>query len=95
MNNRLPLHSSLPFPPFLAVPGAPPNSYPSPLCFRDRFSEKRLLGSLVDSGNLLSSCTKPYFWVAQIFLLEDALAPSISKSKDSGYRFRERRRFKW
>jgi hypothetical protein len=95
MNNRLPLHSSLPFPPFLAVPGASPESYPSPLRFRDRFSERRLLGSLVDSSNLLSSCTQPYFWVAQILLLEDAIASHISKSKDSGYRFRERRRFKW
>jgi hypothetical protein len=95
MNNLMPLHSSLPFSPFLAVPGAPPNSYPSPLRFRDRFSERRLQGSLVDSGNLLSSCTQPYFWVARILLLEDVIAPPISKSKDSGCRFRERRRFKW
>ena len=43
MNDPVPLHSSLPFAPFLAVPGAPPKSYPSPLSFRDGFSERHLL----------------------------------------------------
>jgi hypothetical protein len=95
MNDPVPLHSSLPFAPFLAIPEAPPKSYPSPLSFRDGFSERHLLGCLEGSGNQLSSCTQSYFWVHRILRLVDALVPSISKSKDSGYRFRERRRCKW
>jgi hypothetical protein len=70
-------------------------SYPSPLSIRDGFSERHLLDSLVDSGNQLSSCTQSYFWVDRILLLVDAIAPSMSKSKGSGYWFRERRRSKW
>jgi hypothetical protein len=94
MNDLMPLYSSFSFPPLLGVPEAPAESYPSSPSLRDGFSERHLLGSPVNSRSQLSPPIQSYFRIAGILLSEDAIAPPISESKDSGYRFRERRRFR-